>query len=169
MSRLPTKNVNYPLIITIENTIVPSGKSIKEAADGILHQAGDGHGAHAARHGRDGRCLGRHGIKVHVAAEGARFRVPIHAHVDDHAAGGDHVSGDHFGAAGRYHKDFGPAGFFGQVHRARVAQGDGGVGVLKNECMERTMLTKQSCPSGKPSSHSGASPSILLTLTPVIY
>jgi hypothetical protein len=65
---------------------------------GVDQQHGDGHGAHAAGHRGDPAGHFLDAGKVHVAAELA-FVVAVHAHVDHHGAGLDHVGGQHIALA----------------------------------------------------------------------
>src|SRR6266851_982001 len=95
-------------------------------AVGVAHEHRDGHGADAARDRGDGASLGGHRVEVHVAGDLAGGQA-VDADVDDHHALADHVAGDDARLPRRHAQDVGAPAVPGQVARARVAHGHGGV------------------------------------------
>src|SRR5262249_14167111 len=87
------------LIITVTYATVSTFRSTLRtelagcAAQRVLHEHGDGHGADAAGHGGNGAHPRGGGLEVHVARELARVQA-VHPDVDDHRAFLDHVARD---------------------------------------------------------------------------
>ena len=103
--------------------------------DGVAHEHGDGHWADAARVRRDFPGDRLHGGEVDITHEpvallGGGIVDSIDADIDHGCARLDHVGLDELGHAHRRDDDVRPAAVFSDIAAARVAEGDGGIGVL---------------------------------------
>src|SRR5215510_15856732 len=96
------------------------------AAQRVLHEHGDGHGADAAGHGGNGAHPRGGGLEVHVARELARVQA-VHPDVDDHRAFLDHVARDEARAARSHTENVRAAAMRREIAGARVAHGHGGI------------------------------------------
>lgn len=100
----------------------------EEAFDGVLHEAGDGHRAYAARNRGDIGRLRFDRSEIYVSAELSVF-IPVHADVDDYGSILDHGPVHELCTSDGYHEYVGFPCHRRKVGRARVAYRHGCIAV----------------------------------------